>query len=236
MVEKVFLALDFPSQDEIVEVGLEALKTIKKEFGDNFVKEKVGVKLNLYSLIGKEIEQLEVFNNKCSVFADTKIKHGPKTGGRVIDRVAKYLSSEFFTVDSSLGPRILKQYVEKAKEHNAKVIAFTVHTKISREEAKRIYNNSVEDVVYKLGLTAIDGGCDAIVLEARLLGIEKIKNLLIKKLVTGIRIDPKDKGTQARVSSLDEVKRYKESIDYVVVSSRYLKDPEKLKSILYSVI
>jgi len=236
MVKKFFLALDYVEYLENIRIGLNALENVSKEFGEDFIKERMGVKLNLHSLIGDEIKRFTVFRDRCSIFADVKIKHGPNTGKLIISKVKKYLPADFFTVDASLGSKILKDYVKIADKLNSKIIAFTVHTKIPSEDAEKIYKSSVKETIYNLGSIAAEAGCDAIVLEARLLGCEKIRNLPIRKLVTGIRIDPSDKGAQARVSSLEEVKSYKNLIDYVVISSRYLDNWKKLSFILYSLV
>jgi hypothetical protein len=61
---------------------------------------------------------------------------------------------------------------------------------------------------------------------------ERIAGLPIKKLVTGIRINPKDLGTQKRVSSLEDVANVKRLTDYAVISSRYLGDEAQLKEVI----
>ena len=80
----------------------------------------------------------------------------------------------------------------------------------------------MSDVIFNLGEVAYDGGCDAIVLEGAALEDPRIRNLRLKKVVTGVRIDPNDKGQQRRVTALDSLSEVKQMANYVVVSSRYL--------------
>jgi len=77
-------------------------------------------------------------------------------------------------------------------------------------------------------MCAYEGGCHAIVLEGEKLKNERIRNLPLRKLVTGIRIDPTDRGTQSRVTALGDLAPIRQLVDYVVVSSKYLRNPTSL--------
>jgi orotidine-5'-phosphate decarboxylase len=128
-----------------------------------------------------------------------------------------------------LGSTILSEYVKFARQSGIDVIAFTAHTKIPPEEVDRMYKGeNLDEVIFNLGQIAYQGGCHAIVLEGERLQNERVRRLPLKKLVTGIRIDPSDKGTQNRVTTLGDLGKVKQHVDYVVVSSRYVSDPRSL--------
>ncbi len=237
MVEKFFLALDYPKEN-VIEKGVNALGFLEEEFSVDFVKDHVGVKLNEDLVTGSIDPLYRLFktNHSASIFVDKKISHGPDTGGRIVEELLKDLSMDYVTVAASLGQDILKKYVENNNAHGVNTIAFTVHTKISPEDALRIYGRPLNDVIYTLAQMASDAGCDAAVMEAEMLKDERIRELPIKKLVTGIRIDPSDKGTQSRVTALLDLADLKPLVSYAVISSRYLTDPNSLKDIIYALI
>jgi orotidine-5'-phosphate decarboxylase len=167
-----------------------------------------------------------------TIFADKKISHGADTGSRILKRLAEDLGPRYVTVSANLGHSILRKYVEEARKYGMDIIAWTVHTKTSPEDAQKMYKRPLNDVILNLAEMAWGAGCHAVVLEAGMLEDERIRELPIKKLVTGIRIDPSDKGSQKRVSSLEEVAKMKEAINYAVISSRYLEDIEATTQIV----
>lgn len=234
MVERYFLALDYSTSDEIVEKGFNALKFLEKEFGEDFARTHIGIKLNQDMLTGLIDQRFNEFKEKgCEIFADLKIGHGPSTGKRIIDRVNKFLPIDYFTVSAILGDEVLKDYVRIGNEYGAKVIAWTVHTKTSPEAAYKMLKQSIADAVYNFASVAAEAGCDAVVLEGERLKEERVRNLPIKKLVTGIRIKRKERGEQRRVTTFDELAKLKPYVNYVVISHRYVDDLESLKQILY---
>jgi orotidine-5'-phosphate decarboxylase len=93
-----------------------------------------------------------------------------------------------------------------------------------------LFSLDLNEVVYRLASAATLAGCDAVTVSGSQLEDERIRSLPIKKLVTAIRIDPKDLGTQFRVTLLDQLSQIRNEVDYVVVSSRYLEDPNILRA------
>ena len=231
MVERFFLALDYPTADEAIEKGMKAICKIRYIYGRNFLERYGGVKINQNLVTGAIDERLRKFSDEtgCQTFADMKIAHGASTGRQIMERLSEFLPFDYVTVSAALGGNILREYVEEAAKHNAKVVAWTVHTKTSPEDAQRIYRRPLPDVIYDLSRISGEAGCDAVVMEAGMLDNQRIRELPIRKLVTGIRIDPSDRGEQSRVSGLVELSKHRSDIAYAVVSSRYLEDPESLK-------
>jgi len=235
MVDRFFLALDYHTPREAVQYGMGALDTLEALYGPDFVREHVGVKIN-QDLVETRDPSLRLFGDRFNggIFADMKIAHGASTGKRIMRGVAEHLPFDYVTVSAVLGRDILKRYVEAAAEHDAGVIAWTVHTKTSPGDAMIIYRRSVSDVIYNLAQMSGEAGCAAAVMEAGRLEEERIRELPIRKLVTGIRIDPEDKGEQSRVSALGQLAQCRNDVAFVVVSSRYLNDPESLQKIFDS--
>jgi orotidine-5'-phosphate decarboxylase len=231
MVEKFFLALDYPNDDDAINACNLAVKIISNEYGGDFIRNYIGIKVNEDSATGqidrryREISE----NNDIPIFADMKIGHGPDNGEKILGRLVKDMPFRYVTVSGVLGSDILKEYVKIAKKLEADVIAWTVHTKTSELDALEIYGRPISDVIYSIAKIAKEAGCDAAVMEAKMLREERVRDLPIKKLVTGVRIDTSDTGAQRRVSSLKELTELSPYINYVVVSSRYLGDPSKLK-------
>jgi len=238
MVEKFFLALDYLTDNDAIKRGLSAISFLEEEFGRDFVRNRVGIKLNEDLVTGTIDKRYKRFKDDkgCSIFADMKISHGYDTGERIIDRLCKYLPVDYVTVSANLGAGILREYVKTSRKRGIKTIAWTVHTKTSSEDALRIYRQSLADAIYGLARIASEADCDAVVLEGEMLSEEKIRNLRIKKLVTGIRIEPSDKGTQKRVTTLETLAALKPLVNYTVISSRYVSNFENLKSIFYRLI
>ena len=231
MIGRYFLALDYP-KDEIIPKGIEAIDFLEKEFGSEFVKKKVGVKLNDYSL-RKDFARFSTFKERgCEIFADVKIFHGANTGYKIIEEIKKGLPIDYVTVATQLGRKILEEYVQKAKSDNIKIIGFTAHTKIPAEQIREIHNQKAASIIYTLGKIASASGCDAIVLEASMLKNEKIRELPVKKLIAGIRMSIEERDVQARVTLLRDLQEVKEFVDYVIISSRYVHNWEKLREII----
>jgi len=233
MPEKYFLSLDYRTGPDAVRAANAATAFLRETWPSAFNEQNVGVKINQDLMTGHVDAGLMRMPN---VFADLKISHGSDTGERIIDQVDSHFPDlRFVTVAASLGPEILGQYVRYAKTRGRHrggvgVIAFTAHTKMPAEDVQRVFKaEDLNEAILRLGQVAVDAGCDAIVLEAERLKDQRIAKLPIKKLVTGIRIDPEDKGSQSRVTSLDQLSEVLKDVDYVVVSSRYLEKPEALR-------
>jgi orotidine-5'-phosphate decarboxylase len=235
MVEKFFLGLDYDSHSKAEAVAEQALNFIEKQYGRNFVNSKMGLKVNQDLFTGFIPEgafaelsaKLNCLDYK--MFADMKIAHGYDTGRRIIQNLNEVVPIDYVTVSAGLGRTMLKEYVKIGKEFGTKIIAFTDHTKIPEDEIVEMSNQSLMESISVKTRMASDAGCDAAVMEASMLKHPRIAQLPIKKLVTGIRIDPSDRGTQKRVSSLEDVASVKPLADYVVISSRYLENEAALK-------
>jgi orotidine-5'-phosphate decarboxylase len=238
MVEKFFLALDYPTDNDVIERGLGAIEFLQDEFGTHFVRERVGIKLNEDLVTGPiDIRHKKFKDDKgCSIFADMKISHGYDTGERIIERLCKHLPVDYVTVSASLGVGMLREYVKTNSKRGIKTVAWTVHTKTSHEDALRVYGQPLADAIYNLARIASEASCDAVVLEGEMVLEEKIRNLPIKKLVTGIRLEPSDKGTQKRVTALETLANLKPFVNYTVISSRYVSNFENLKNILHRLV
>ena len=237
MVEKFFLALDYDTDDEVIEKARGSVAVLRSEFGEDFVHGQVGVKLNQDAFTGPIDPRYrkEFSDAGIPIFADLKVAHGAGTWERILDKITGEdegnLPIRYATAAAGLGPTILKKYVSGARERGIAVVAFTAHTKIPTNEALAMYAGSdMDDVIYNLGLAAADGGCDAMVLEGERLKADRIRGLPIKKLVTGIRVDISDLGEQnaGRVTGLEELAEVVGGGHYVVVSSRYLDKPKTL--------
>lgn len=231
MVEKFFLALDYKTDDEAIRFGEQSLQFLDAEFQDA-LRGKLGVKVNLDAITGPVDPRYRQFaENDYVIFNDLKIAHGVGTGKRTIDRALEHLPFKYFTVFAGLGQTMLRGYNEHARNHGMLPITFTVHTNIPPEEALTMYKGeTIEDAIYNLGAQAAAADFDSIVLEADALRNDKIRNLPLKKLVTGIRINPQDAGVQSRVTALGDLAELKEHVNYVVVSSKYLGKPKELAS------
>jgi len=233
MIEKFFLALDYEKPDDVVEKGWKALRFLEKQYSRRFTEEMLGVKINQDQLTGSIDRRFKKFRHDgYPIFADMKISHGSGTGKRIIRRLLRDLSMNYVTVSATLGREILEEYVKFGNQHGLHTIAWTIHTKTSPADAERMYNQSLRDGMFNLVQMASDAGCHAAVMEAGMLRDERIKNLPIKKLVTGIRIDPSDKGEQKRVSSVEELADLIPHAHYAVISSRYLGDFKKLEEMI----
>ena len=135
---KYFLALDFPI-NEIIPRGLYALEFLEGLFGTKFMR-NVGVKLNAYSL-KRNFGEYNIFKEiGFDIFADEKIFHGADTGYRIIDELKAELDVDYVSVAALLGQKILREYVEKARKQNVKIISFTIHTKIPEKDAEEMHN------------------------------------------------------------------------------------------------
>ena len=241
MVEKFFLALDYETHEQAKNTAWRTSRFLEKEYGKEFVKTRTGLKINQDLLTGvlSRDEQNYLSNlgfererMGCQIFADMKISHGSDTGTRIIERVKNAIPLDYVTVATDLGTDILKEYAEIGKDEKIKIIGFTKHTKTPPKDVMRDHNKPLADVIYTRAKMASEAGLDAVVMEAPMLKDERIAQLPIKKLVTGIRIDPKDLGTQKRVSSLEDVANVKRLTDYAVISSRYLSDNDLLKQVI----
>lgn len=238
MIKKFFLALDYLTDDEVIERGLGATEFLKRQFGKDFVRERVGIKLNEDLLTGSVDERLKKFKNDrgCSIFVDMKISHGYDTGKRIIDRLCRYLPVDYVTVSAILGIGILREYVRTGNDRGIRIIAWTIHTKTSSEDALAIYKRPLADAIYNLSQIASDAGSDAVVIEGEMLRDQRIRSLPIKKLVTGIRLDPFDLGTQKRVTAAEELSKLKPYVDYAVISSKNVGNFESLKEIFHKLM
>ena len=154
----------------------------------------------------------------------------PKDNGKfVLEKGKEKVPLSYVTVSASFGPDILHEYVEFGKNYGANIVAFTVHTKIDPKHVERMYNRCLIEEICILGQIASEAGCDAMVSEGKVLKEEIIRDLPIRKLVTGIRLNPEDVGTQKRVTAVEELKNLKSYVDYAVISS---KNVSKLHSSL----
>jgi len=249
MVEKFFLALDYETRLLAENAATHAFDFIGRQYGKDFIKSKMGVKINqdLVTGFGARDDDKEYDDSLFSlllekqalgyqIFTDMKIAHGADTGKRIIKRTKEFLPMDYVTVATDLGPQVLREYAQIGNELGVKIIGFTKHTKTSPEDIQRDHNKSLTDVIYTRALMASEAGLDAAVMEANMLKDERIAKLPIKKLVTGIRIDVQDAGTQKRVSSLEDVANVKPFTDYAVISSRYLSDNDLLKQVIDALI
>ncbi len=239
MVQKFFLALDYPTDDQVVAVGTDTLAALRSEFGDASVREHVGVKINEDAFIGSVDERFREFpDNGIDVFADLKTGHGASTWRRILDRIqgpdGARLPLRYATAAAVLGPTILREYVQHAKGYGTDVIAFTAHTKTPSGEARLIYaGQNMDDIVHSLAGMAALGGCHAAVMEAERLRDPRIRNLPIRKLVTGVRMEGTAAGEQQRVTPFSELAARRNDVEYVVISSSYLKAQTRAQLVHY---
>lgn len=233
MVETFFLNLDFEA-DDAHRIGANAAIFLKKTYGTDFVNNNLGIKINDDALTGKIDPSYLCFFDPygLKIFADKKICHGPDTGDRIIKKLHEDVPFDYITVAAGLGTEILEKYVNICKGYDAKVIAFTVHSKISEKDALKIHGQPLNDAVYNLSEIASNAGCDAVVLEAKMLNEDRFVDLPIKKLVTGIRFEKKAGDVQARPSLVAEMADLMERIDYAAISQQYVSNPEELKKII----
>ncbi len=230
VLKRAYLGLDFNAGRETFDKGSAALNTLQREFGVSFVAANIGVKLNIDAFTGTIASNYVGFSH---IFADLKVAHGADTAKRVMERVREGgLDIELVTMAASMGGEILHDFVEDNKKHGTGVVAFTVHTKIAQEEVQRMYGRSLEQQIAVFGAIAQEAGCAAMVCEGKMLEVPEIKALQIPKLVTGIRVDPKDAGSQRRVTKLEDLVRVIDGVEYVVISHKNVAAPETLPDIV----
>lgn len=228
MVERFFFALDYKDVDSAIRAEKAARSVVQERFPD-VLPGRFGVKINQDLMTAKYVDPRLM--GMAQVFADLKIAHGHDTGERILEKVSfVFPDLRLVTVAATLGPTVLRRYVNDAERYRVGVVAFTAHTKTPPEDVAKVFGTSdLDAVILRLGKVAVEAGCDAIVLEAERLKNPEIASLPIKKLVTGIRIDPADKGTQSRVSTIDQLREVLPSVDYAVISHRYLEDSVALE-------
>lgn len=223
MVEKVFLALDYPSVPRAREVAETALGFLKRGIGEQAAAERIGVKVNqnLFTLSSDML----YFPKGHEIFADMKIYHGAGTGITLLNQLNSVPGMCYVTV-SSEAPQ-LSEYViaaeklrHSSRKEGIKIIAFTKHTKLSEEEVSSQHGNMpIQDVIFALAQHAADAKCHAVVMEAGMLKDSRIKALPIKKLVIYSQSP-----SQKRVTTHADLMAMRRDIDYLVVGSSYLED------------
>ncbi|MEK6887870.1 MAG: orotidine 5'-phosphate decarboxylase / HUMPS family protein [Candidatus Aenigmatarchaeota archaeon] len=221
-----FLALDYDTPEEAISIGTSAIEFLDGKF---LVSGKIGVKINDDLFTDQIHRGLRAFPDRgYPIFADMKICHDIRTGRRKIRRAMDALPIRYVTVAANMGLTMLQKYTEFLHRNGVNTIAFTAHTCMPHSDVKVTYQgSSLHNVIYTLGKNAAESGCDAIVLEGELLNTPEIRDLQIRKLVTGVRIDPYDRDEQSRVTTLDQLSKVKQYVDYVVVSSKYLDENKR---------
>ena len=232
-MDKFFLALDYRYEQEAIERGMSALFFLRQSFG-RLVEGKLGVKVNGDLLTASVDSKLREFpDHGYDVFADLKLAHDPAMGEDVVRRVTgrnyTNLSVKYVTIFAGLGPAMLGDYARRLGGIN--LVAYTAHTKMDEKEALQAYNASdMDELMLRFGTSAHTAGFDSMVIDGERLKNKSIRDLPVKKLVTGVRLRTEERGDQSRMTLLGDLAKMKEHVDYVVVSSRYLSKPRELEA------
>ena len=179
MKKNIFLALDFNSIDE-------ALEVVSKT-KDYLAGIKIG--LELYSVIGlQEIKKFEKFN--LPIFLDTKIFDIPNQVEKTIKIITKHKMIKYFTIHSLGSLEMLKAAKKAAEGSELEFLAVSLLTSWDENDLKKIgITNTVKDQVRKLIKLADQAKLSGIIASAQDIKLARTISKDIKIFCPGIRGD-----------------------------------------------
>ena len=230
--DKIIVALDVNNPEEALDlvqklesyvgyfkVGLEfinsmlALLVTASDLG-NATKELIAIR-ELFSLLDKQM------------FWDGKLKDIPNTVGKCSIPIAK-MGVEMFNIHASGGVEMMRNAVEN--RGNSRVLAVTVLTSLSEEEAYLSYGAPSKAKVIEFARWAKIAGVNGLICSAKELEVlgkcEEFDDLL--KVTPGIRPKWAQKGDQKRVMTPAEA--IAAGADYLVIGRPITQPPEKIGS------
>ncbi len=230
--DKIIVALDVSSPEEALDlvrkleshvgyfkIGLEFINSILASLVtasnlENATKELVTIR-ELFSLLERQM------------LWDGKFKDIPNTIGKCSIPIA-VMGVEMFNVHASGGVEMIRSAVEN--KGNSKVLAVTVLTSLSEEEAYLSYGAPSKAKVIQFARWAKIAGVDGLICSAQELEVlgrcEEFNDLL--KVTPGIRPKWAQKGDQNRVMTPAEA--IEAGADYLVIGRPIRKPPEEIGS------
>ena len=202
------------------------------ETAEKFAGRIWGVKVNDLLDQGGAQPLIHELSDFGKVFADPKLHDIPNT---VANRVKRYIGSvagsrgaDFITVHASGGIEMMRAAV--ANRGDSKILAVTVLTSLSEDEAHLICGKPVKAAVIQMARNALIAGVQGIVcspLELAILGKSPEFNGLIK-VTPGVRPEWAAAGDQERVMTPGEA--IKAGADYLVIGRPITNPPPEIGS------
>lgn len=213
--ERIVVALDVDSLDKALEL-VEELHPYVGYF-------KVGLELLTNEGAPKVVQAIKEAGGK--IFYDGKFKDIPNTVAGASKAVAK-LGVDMFNVHASGGIEMMKAAVDNKGE--SKVLAVTVLTSLSEEDAHSIYGAPSKGKVIEFARWAKIAGIDGLICspqELQALGKQKELDDLLR-VTPGVRPEWAARGDQKRVMTPGEA--VKAGADYLVIGRPITKPPSDI--------
>lgn len=213
--ERIVVALDVDSLDKALEL-VEELHPYVGYF-------KVGLELLTNEGAPKVVQAIKEAGGK--IFYDGKFKDIPNTVAGASKAVAK-LGVDMFNVHASGGVEMMKAAVDNKGE--SKVLAVTVLTSLSEEDAHSIYGAPSKGKVIEFARWAKIAGIDGLICspqELQVLGKQKELDDLLR-VTPGVRPEWAARGDQKRVMTPGEA--VKAGADYLVIGRPITKPPSDI--------
>lgn len=206
-MDRIIVALDVPDSKA-------AFKLVDR-IGDSASFYKVGPPL--FTRSGSDVIR-ELKRRGKRVFLDLKFHDIPNTVARSVEAAAD-LDVDLLTVHATGGATMLRAARDAAGEAGPKILAVTILTSFGVDDAEQVWGktlNSLREEVARLGVLAVDAGCDGVVaspLEAEALKRRHGPSFLI--VTPGIRPAGAAAGDQVRTATAGDAVRV--GADYIVV-------------------
>lgn len=213
--ERIIVALDVDSLDK----ALELVKELHPYVGYF----KVGLELLTNEGAPKVVQAIKETGGK--IFYDGKFKDIPNTVAGATKAVAR-LGVDMFNIHASGGVEMMKAAVDNKGE--SKVLAVTVLTSLSEEDAHSIYGAPSKGKVIEFARWAKIAGVDGLICspqELQVLGRQKELDGLLR-VTPGVRPDWAARGDQKRVMTPGEA--VEAGADYLVIGRPITKPPSDI--------
>ena len=213
--DRIIVALDVDSLDKALEL-VEELHPYVGYF-------KVGLELLTSEGAPKVVQAIHEKGGK--IFYDGKFKDIPNTVAGASRAVAK-LGVDMFNVHASGGVAMMKAAVDNKGE--SKVLAVTVLTSFSEEDAHSIYGAPSKGKVIEFGRWAKIAGIDGLICSPQELQVlERQKELDgLLRVTPGVRPEWASRGDQKRVMTPGEA--VKAGADYLVIGRPITTPPSDI--------
>ena len=177
MKKNIFLALDFNSLNEAIEVT--------NQTKDYIAGVKIG--LELYNVIGlMGIKEFEKF--KLPIFLDTKIFDIPKKKKKTVKIISKIKSIKYFTIHSLGSLEMLQAARKAASGTSLEFLAVSVLTSWNKKDLEQIgFTNDVNEQVKLLIKLACQAKLSGIIASAQDINLARKISKEIKIFCPGIR-------------------------------------------------
>lgn len=224
-MDRIIVALDVPD-------SIAAFKLVDR-IGDSASFYKVGPPL--YTRAGSDVIR-ELKRRGKRVFLDLKFHDIPNTVARSVEAAAE-LDVDLLTVHATGGATMLRAAREAAGEAGPKILAVTILTSFGVDDAEQVWGrtlNSLREEVARLGVLAVEAGCDGVVaspLEAEALKRRHGPGFLV--VTPGIRPAGAAAGDQVRTATAGEAVRA--GADYIVVGRPVIEaeDPRAAVALMH---